>query len=146
MLKNIAVGQVVYFEDHEKTRHILCGTVKNIEQETLSSSPLRVHTEVIIEYFKPEVSCFSYTTRRSPAFLFESRNDCERQMLIDSGELDIRYEYRNQIKSVKDLMVFIFSNDIIRNGKCAARDVALEKTKELLGYDHIDGLIGAIEV
>lgn len=144
-MKNISVGQTVYFEDHQSDR-ILCGTVTNIEQKTLSSSPLRVHTDITIEYFKPEESCFAFKTHRQPHRLFASESDCQRQIDIDCGRVDIREVYREEIKSVQDLMVFIFTHDLERTDINPAREVALEKTKELFGYKHLDGLIGAIEV
>ena len=144
-MKNYAVGQTVYFEDNRSDR-ILCGTIKDIDQKTLSSSPLRVHTDVTIEYFKPEESCFPFTTRRQPHRMFPSESECQRQIDIDCGRVDIREVYREEIKSVRDLMVFIFTHDMEWTDINPAREVALEKTKELLGYAYLDGLIGAIEV
>lgn len=146
MLKNIQVGQTVYFEDHVKEEKILCGVVENIEQETLCSSPLRVHTEVIITYFMPERSCFPIMTRRSPNGLFATEADCLRQIQIDKGLIDIREVYREEIKSVKDLMRFIFTHEISYREKNAATDVALEKAVELFGFDSTELIDGCIEV
>lgn len=142
-MKNISIGQTVYFEDHRSDR-ILCGTVSNIERKTLCSSPLRVSTDVIIDYV--DASGRTTFTRRQPHSLFASEADCQRQIDIDCGKLDIREVYREEIKSVRDLMVFIFTHDMEARRGNPAREVALEKTKGLMGYAHIDGLIGAIEV
>ena len=136
MLKEVYVGQTVYFKCHKTSGCIRCGTIRSVDKERLSSKHVRIDVYI-------DVKDAPYSgTRRSPASLFLTEQACRQQIKVDAGELDVREVYRKEIHSVKDLMAFIFSNDISRRENNAARDVALEKAEELFGYD-ISSLINA---
>lgn len=148
MIKNYKHGDTVWFEHPFCDGVIVSGNIKNVEQQTLAVQPLRVHTDVIIEYYSdigPRAGLITSTVK-SPAFLFESESACLQQMKIDSGEIDIRDVYRAEIQSVKDLMIFIFTHDITARHENPAYEVALEQTARLLGFEHFDMMLGAIEV
>ena len=149
MIKNVKIGQNVLFfgekfkinEKGAMRSYIYRGVVSDIRQETLGVNPLRVHTTVTIECPKlPE-----RFVQKPISQIYSSYNEIHRMVKVNNGEIDIRDDYRNEIKSIKDLMVFIFSHDMEMRENNPARTVAFEKAQELLGMD-LNGLIGAIEI
>lgn len=150
MISNVRIGQVVLFLEERKSKvigssevytYVHRGIVKDIRQETLGINPLRVHTTVTLECPKlPE-----RFVQRPVSQIYANVDEIYRMEKISNGEIDIRDVYRNEIKSIKNLMVFIFSHDMEMRENNPARTVALEKAQELLGMDLI-GLIGALEI
>lgn len=139
MIRNYKNGDTVWFENPWKDAEVISGVIRGVEQATLSVNPLRVHTDIIVEYFAtsgPQQNTMMKTVK-SPVFLFATQEECIRQMKIDTGEIDIRDVYRDEIRSVKDLMRFIFTQAIDKKQGNPAYEVALEKTIKLMGYDNL---------
>lgn len=146
---NIKIGQAVLFlgekfkvsESGTMRSYIYRGIVTDIQQKTLGINPLRVHTTVTLECSKlPE-----RFVQKPISQIYANYDEIQRMVKVSNGEIDIRDDYRNEIKSIKDLMVFMFSHDMEMRENNPARTVALERAQELLGMDLIS-LIGAIEI
>lgn len=148
MMKNVSIGQEVLFfgdpvQDEKKVWRptILHGTVTDIKQEIVGANPLRVSTTVILECPKLPERFVQRPIRKIYANTSEIRREIQRA----NGELDERQIMRDEIKSVKDLLVFIFTHDMEMREGNPEREVAYEKAQELLGFD-LNAVIGAIEV
>lgn len=148
MIKNVSIGQEVLFlgKPVQNEKKVWCptidhGIVTDIKQETVGVNPLRVSTTVILECPNLRERFIQLPIRK----IYANTSEIRREIQRINGELDERQIMRDEIKSIKDLLVFIFTHDMEMREGNPEREVAYEKAQELLGID-LNAVIGAIEV
>ena len=114
---NFKIGDTVFFD----AGHIEHGTIEAFSE--LDGKP----------WAKIRCKVIPGTTSRPIEDLHRSEKDCYDAIKAYSEK--IKNEYRQQIKTVDDLVIFLFNHDTndCECGDYEARAVAIEKAQELLG-------------
>lgn len=123
-----AIGQRVFFEHPNDPSKVMSGFVMSVEvNATRFDNKYSVHRDYIVSI--PGTDLF---TRTMGERTFPTEKACKMFIMYREGGISRKDAYMEQIKSVKDLLNFMFTHK--SESDTAAHSAALQRAQELLGF------------